>query len=149
MQHPRTILFILLALLLTSCSWTVPFYVINNGAMPRTLEIRLSKERDSIPIFDPRHFAVLPWSAGEPDHDGRHDLKATWSEVVRVEIPPHSALRIGYLSNDKYENSGQKFINGRAFNLVRLRAGQTEVTRETFDQHFRKTSAGVVWELPD
>lgn len=134
---------------LLGCSWTVPFYIINDGAVPRQIEIQLSKEKDTFLIFDPRHFTVLPWDADGPDYEKKRELSQPWRASLTIEIPPHSALRIGYLSNDKYENNRQQFINGRVFNLVRLKAGQTEVTRETFDRYFRKTSAGVVWELPD
>ena len=75
-------------------------------------------------------------------------MPQTWRENITVEIPPHSALDIGRLHNDKYDHQGQRFINGRIFNLVRLKAGINEVTRETFDKHFQKTSSGVVWRLP-
>ena len=133
---------------LQGCSWVVPFFVVNDSAVPRAVEIQLSKERDGFLIFDPRHFTLLPWRADEPGYEGQRDLKLAWQETLRVEIPPHSALRIGHLNNDNYENSRQKFINARIFNLVRLKAAGSEVTRDTFDQQFRKTSAGVVWKLP-
>ncbi|MFO1471562.1 MAG: hypothetical protein U1F27_11045 [Turneriella sp.] len=148
MQHRRTILFILLAWLLSSCSWTVPFYVINNSAVPRAIEIQLSKDRDSFLIFDPRHFAILPWDSGEPDYEHLRRIPQTWRENMKIEIPPHSALDIGRLNNDKYDHHGQQFINGRIFNLVRLKSGNHEVTRDTFDRHFQKTSAGILWILP-
>jgi len=141
-------LIIFCALLLNGCSWIVRFHVVNNSATPRSLEIQLSKDSDSFLIFDPRHFSLLPWSDG-PDYEHERRIPQRWRETFTIEIPPHSALSIGRLNNDKYDNNRQRFINGRIFNLVRLRAGQTEVTRETFDQHFRKTSAGIVWELPD
>ncbi len=118
------------------------------GAAPRPLEIQLSKDRDAFLIFDPRHFAILPWDSGTPDYEHLRRMPQTWRENITVEIPPHSALDIGRLNNDKYDHQGQRFINGRIFNLVRLKAGINEVTRETFDKHFQKTSSGVVWRLP-
>lgn len=135
-------------LLLVSCSWNVPFYVVNNTSVPRSLEIQLSPQQKGFLIFNPRQFALLPWSDGAADYERKRDLPTAWREHLTVEIPPYSALQIGYLSNDKYENSSQKFINDRIFNLVRLKAGKSEVTRETFDRHFQKTSDGIVWFLP-
>lgn len=135
-------------ILLIGCSWTVPFLVVNNSAVPRSLEIHLSEQQKGFTIFSPRQFALLPWSDGAADYERKKDLPTAWREHLTVEIPPYSALQIGYLSNDKYESSSQKFINDRVFNLVLLKAGKSEVTRETFDRHFQKTSRGIVWVLP-
>lgn len=138
----------LCAVLLVSCSWTVPFYVVNNTSAPRALEIQLSPQQKGFIIFNPRQFALLAWSDGAADYERKKDLPTPWREHLTVEIPPYSALQIGYLSNDQYENSSQKFINDRVFNLVLLKAGKSEVNRATFDRHFQKTSHGIVWVLP-
>lgn len=65
-----------------------------------------------------------------------------------VEIPAHTALEIGHLNNDHYENSRQQFINGRIFNLKKIQAGNSEVTRDNFDSYFKDRRYARVQELP-
>ena len=147
----RRIIFILLTLApfyIVGCSWTVHFYVVNDSTVPRSLEIQLSPERDTFLIFDPRHFAFLPWESDAPDYERIRRIPQGWREKLTIEIPSHTALDIGHLNNEKYDSQQQRFINGRFFNLLSLKTDQHRITRDTFDQHFHKTDKGMVWIIP-
>lgn len=134
--------------MLGSCSWTVQFYVINSSAAPREITIELEKKNSSFLIFDPRFFTIYPYD-DEMDYARGKSAAVTTGSPIRIVIPAKSALVIGRLNNQNYENSRQRFINDRVFNLKRLLSGQTEITPDNFDQYFRKASTGYAWQIPD
>jgi hypothetical protein len=138
----------LFSLALTGCSWTVGFYIINAGSSPQTVAIELEKPLRGFMIFNPRDFILYKYTNAAIDFESANMLTRAGQSKNEIEIPPHSALQIGRLSNEEYRNSRQNFNNGRVFNLIRIRTGANEVTRETFDRYFRKISAGHAWTLP-
>jgi hypothetical protein len=134
-------------MLVQGCSWSIRFYVINNTPVSRTVTIEVENAQGGFLIFDPRNFSLLPYSDDSIDYERTRRLPQGGS-ISTIEIPPHTALEIGHLNNDRYEHSKQQFINGRIFNLKRIRSGGTEVNRDNFDAHFRKMNSGYAWALP-
>lgn len=135
------------ALILATCSWRVQFLIINAAATPREVTIELDVKSRGFLIFDPRKFTLYPYDE-EIDYTHEQSAAKPLQGSLKIVIPPKSALVIGRLNNQHYENSRQRFINDRVFNLVRVQAGKHEVTRDSFDQHFRKTAAGLAYQIP-
>ena len=143
----RTFAFAILVVFGQGCSWSVRFYVLNNSPTAKTVVIEVEKPSSGFVIFDPAQFALLPLDDAEPQYEKAVRVGRT-THASTVEIPPHSALEIGYLNNDRYDNSRQQFINGRVFNLKKITFGTSVVTRENFDSHFKKKGYGISWDLP-
>jgi hypothetical protein len=143
----RTLVLAALLLFMQGCSWTIRFYIVNSGATVRSVTIEVERPSSGFVIFDPAQFSLIPFSDEKPDYErtkrlSRASLKNT------VEIPAHTALEIGHLNNDRYENSRQQFINGRIFNLKKIQAGDIEITKANFDNYFKNRNYARVWELP-
>lgn len=143
----RTVAFAMLLVFGQGCSWSVRFYVLNNGPAAKTVVIEVEKPSSGFVIFDPAQFALLPLDEAEPQY-GKTVRVGRATQQSTVEIPPHSALEIGHLNNDRYDNSKQQFINGRVFNLKKITSGTNVVTRENFDSYFKKKGYGISWDLP-
>ena len=96
------------------------------------------------------------------DFESSKEIKADTLEKFshfKFKIPPHSAVEIGQLQNDKYEKHDQYFINGRVFNLEKISVyvrqdGRTpsssgekkiEIVPSTFDNYFGKGKYGEVY----
>jgi hypothetical protein len=137
-----------ICLLVSGCSWIVPFYIVNTTAAVQRVEITYAKERTKPVIFSPQDLVLRGWKDGKPDNGKLQAVPQEWKDTVTVEIPPHMALELGRLMNENYVGSGSIFKNGRIFNLARIKCGAVEITRKTFDQYFQETSAGVVCLLP-
>ena len=100
-------------------------------------------------IFSPFHFTLYPLKSSGVDYDGR----SSWSpknagDIHEVELPAHTVIEIGRLMNDKYTNSKQQFINDRVFNLRKITVDKTQITPDNFDNFFKSTRYGILWELP-
>lgn len=143
----HTLAFAALLLFTQGCSWTIRFYVVNSGTMPRTVSIAVERPGSGFAIFDPAQFYLVPVNEGKPDYEHVKRLPRAGLQNT-VEIPAHTALEIGHLSNERYQSSRQQFINGRVFNLKKIQYGANEITAEDFDNYFQKKSYGYAWELP-
>lgn len=111
--------------------------------------IDIPKQKGGSVIFSPFGFHLHPFKNGDLDRENSSVLSPTTTgDIHEISLPAQTALEFGHLMNEKYENSRQTFMNGRVFNLRKLRAANTEITKENFDQYFKKTEYGIVWEMP-
>ncbi|HYG50983.1 MAG TPA: hypothetical protein VD905_08765 [Flavobacteriales bacterium] len=152
---PCVLLF--LALLLQSCSWTVPFFIINNTTRPVRVEVSLMDLSKGIPIF---FTASSPVSAYHIDKNSTIDYnkpvtlakkKGTDEFHYTVELPAYSAISLGQLENDRYSAHDQHFINDRVFNLRRIiiteDVKKTEITNINFDAYFYESQNSVIYPV--
>lgn len=150
-------LFALIVFSLQGCSWVCRFYITNTTNETLSVEMKLMDCPGSFPIFHYPHFYYgklwqyqLKKNSNVNHFAGMIEVKADTLENFshfRFQIPPHSAVEIGALQNDKYERHDQQFINGRKFNLERLliMEKKIEVTPADFDNHFRKGKSGEIY----
>jgi hypothetical protein len=141
--------FLALVFAISGCSSTVRFLIVNKGKVAVLITIDIPRPNSGSVIFSPFGFTFYPFKNGTLDYENRGPFTPkTTGDVHEVSIPAHTVLEIGHIMNQKYENSRQAFNNGREFNLKKLRVAKIEIDRENFDNYFKKTEYGVVWELP-
>lgn len=145
--QPGTLALAALLLCTQGCSWSIRFYIVNNGGTARNVTVEVDRPKSGFIIFDPGQFSLIPVSDEKPDYERARHLSHTGPKNT-IEIPAYTALEIGHLNNDRYENSKQQFINGRVFNLKKIQAGNFEITKANFDDYFKNRNYAVVWELP-
>ena len=134
---------------LQGCSWLVGFYIANTTSETITVDVTLMDAPGSFPIF---HYPFRYYGKVQQyklknnntvDLEGTSDVKVDTLEKYshyKVQIPPHSAIEIGQLQNDKYEKHDQYFINGRIFNFEKISISEkkVEIVPSTFDNYFKK-----------
>lgn len=141
---------------LQGCSWICRFYIINTTNEVITVELKLQDSPGSFPIFYyPFHSygKIRQYKLkknGQVNYESASEVKADTLDKYShftVHIQPHSAIEIGYLSNDTYKKYDQYFINDRKFNLEKLSISQkkVEIVPATFDNYFRKRRNGGVY----
>lgn len=140
------------------CSWICRFYVANSTNEVISVEMKLLNSCSSFPIF---HYPFYYYGKlrqyklkknNTVDFENSKEINADTLENFshyKVQIPPHSAIEIGQLQNDKYEKHDQHFINGRTFNLEHLLISKKdkniEITPSSFDNYFGKGKYGEVY----
>jgi len=143
----RKIFFFLLIILFVSlqgCSWICRFYIANTTSEAITVEIKLADSVRSFPIFHYGKLSQYKLKKNQSvDFESWKEMKVDTLEKFshyKVQIPPHTAIEIGQLQNDKYEKHDQYFINGRTFNLERILISEKkiEIVSSTFDNYFKK-----------
>ncbi|MGZ3865897.1 MAG: hypothetical protein ACXVOH_03820 [Bacteroidia bacterium] len=123
----------------------------NSGASPINVEIKLNKNRSGFPIFHYRNLYVHEAPNDKIKDTEREILADTLEDISHFKfiLSPHTAVEIGELQNDKYENHNQHFINDRIFNLesLILSSGgkETKIVPETFDTYFKKEKSGDIY----
>jgi hypothetical protein len=143
---------------LQGCSWITPFYIVNLTDSEIGIEVGLVDLAHGIPIFQNANtsFRQLALTKnGFPDETKSMDAKAEALESpyhYRIKLPPHSAIMIGSLQNDKYYSYDQKFINDRVFNLKRIvitkgNQVQTEIDGPVFDNFFLSIQNKIIYEV--
>lgn len=140
---------------LQSCSWICRFYISNTTNEPMSVEIKLNDTPTGFPIFhyagkyfSPRQYKLK--SKDAVDFNSSVEAKIDTfenSSHYKIQIPPHAAVEIGQLQNDKYEKHDQYFINGRIFNLEKISIAEKkiEISPATFDNYFHKGKLGEVY----
>ncbi|HLP13513.1 MAG TPA: hypothetical protein VK177_16375 [Flavobacteriales bacterium] len=156
-MHTKKIIAFLpvLALFLQSCSWIVPFYIINNTNKTVQVEVSLMDLAKGIPIFDNASGTLTAYGV-DKRFSIDYDKPLSLSKVrgaddfhYSVQLPPHSAISIGHLDNDRYNAHDQHFINDRVFNLRRIVLNEgdkkTEITNINFDSYFYTVNNEVIY----
>ena len=136
--------FLLMVLILQACSWQESFIIANQTSADITIEYELTAPQSGFAIFDTHPNSYKLNSSNSIDWDKQEDVADldTAAYVIKIVLPPNHALIIGHLSNDHYKSHDQVFINGRTFNLKKLKIQNdkvvTEISPENFDDHFSK-----------
>ena len=148
--------FLVILFLLQGCSWICRFYITNTTSETVSIEIKLKDTCGSFPIF---HYPINYYGefmqyklkqSNSVDFENPKAVKADTLEKLshfKFQIPPHTAIEIGQLQNDKYEKHDQYFINGRVFNLekISILEKKIEIVTSTFDNYFHKGKLGEVY----
>lgn len=143
--------FLILAIGLQGCSWIEEFVVFNTSNKVIYIAYELDTvAKGSFPIFTHKPTAHYLNSSGEIDWEKEEislNDKDTSSNLITVSVLPNSALVLGTLHNDKYTRYDQQFINGRWFNLRKIRIQYEnkvlEICPSTFDKFFKKHSGKI------
>lgn len=149
MKYLRGSIFAGILLQLCACSSITPFLIVNKSNLAVVVTLDIPRPKSGSVIFSPFGFTLIPFKNDLPDYENRATITPKHGgDVHEVNLPAHTVLEFGHLRNEKYENTRQKFMNGRVFNLKKLSAAKTEITADNFDSFFKVTSYGVVWVLP-
>lgn len=153
MKKAIGVILIGLFFLFTSCSWQEYFLIFNETEFPVLVEYEIEKTDMGFPIFMARPSLYKIAKNGGVNWEQKIKAKDEDSLVhlIKIELPPNSVLNFGLLSNDRYQNYDQEFINGRVFNLkkmvVEIKGAATEILQENFDVFFMKDSNGIAYRI--
>lgn len=139
--------------LFSACSWQEYFIIKNETKTDIKIEYTVENPVDGFQIFenDPSFYQL--------DKNGKIDWNEKISVVdldtsfntVSVFLPANCSIIIGHLSNDKYVRYDQHFINGRIFNLkkikIQTKASATEIIPENFDEFFYKKNGNIEYTI--
>ncbi|MBX3723957.1 MAG: hypothetical protein KF713_19070 [Turneriella sp.] len=149
MKILRGSFFLVFAFFILGCSSMTRFIIVNKSPVAVLLVIDIPKQKAGSVIFSPFGFSFYPFKNGLLDSENFSVYAPEKpGDVHEISLPGQTALEIGHIMNEKYQNSKQAFLNGRVFNLKKLKAANIEIDKENFDQYFKKTSYGVVLDLP-
>jgi hypothetical protein len=145
-------LLILIAVLLTGCSWINRFFTVNSTDKPITFELKLRYPIEPASIFYSKEFALYEGDGKKVNYDKQTTIKPDTMENrshMKIIIPAHSTLEFGSLFNDTYDKYNQLFINGHVFSLEELNIiesdKETRIIPSTFDKYFKKGNTGDVF----
>ena len=153
MKKAIGVILIGLFFLLNSCSWQEYFLIFNETEFHVLVEYEIEKTDIGFPIFMARPSLYKIAKNGGVSWEEKITAKDEDSLVhlIKIVLPPHSVLNFGLLSNDRYQNYDQKFINDRVFNLdkivIEVKGEITEILPEKFDVFFIKGSNGIAHRI--
>ncbi len=145
--------FTFLMLLFNSCSWQELFTISNNSESDIKIEYILDNTHSSFPIFEKKPTFYQTASSGDIDWNKQLYImdKDTATNIVQVVLPKNYIMVFGHLSNDNYTRYNQYYINGRVFNLVKLKINfngrEIEITPERFDNYFKKKNGNISFRI--
>jgi len=126
------------------CSWQEYFIITNQTSTDIIIEYEITMPQTGFAIFDTHPSSYKLNSNNNIDWNEQADVldQDTAAFTAKIVLAPKTALTIGHLSNDHYKGRDQYFINGRVFNLKRLKIQNDktviEISPENFDDHFSK-----------
>lgn len=144
----KTLTFLLLTILLSSCSWQEYFVLENNSDSSIVVAYNLS-EANGFPIFDGTADAYMTTNSGEVDWNKKITIEDNDTSALGLEfmLPPKSIMVFGHLSTDHYSSWSQHFINGRVFNFqvmkIKLKDRSITIPKDAFDSFFKKKNGYI------
>lgn len=144
---------LLFSFIFSGCSWQEYFVVSNESASEITLEYEIENPETGFAIFEnkPSVYKLnvsnkIDWNEMLTISDGNR-----MPHIIQIVVPPKSAIVFGNLSNDHYKKHDQYFINGRVFNLKKMKITTNnkiiEIGAENFDNYFKKKDGNIVFSL--
>lgn len=136
-------------LFLYGCSWVRNFLIINTSSKPIDITFSVNIPPKGFYIFTQELTFYKTSSSG----------KIKWEKTITptvemvnkttssFKLDPNACVIIGRLYNDDYISHDQKFINDKVFNLDYLTIDTLKITPENFDNLFKKTRQGIVYQV--
>ena len=140
---------------LQSCSWQEYFVITNETKSDIIIEYEIEMPASGFSIFNTNPLYYKLNSDGSIYWDETNNATDidTARLLVKIILPPNNGLVIGNLSNDNYKSYNQYFINGRHFNLKKLRIQNaetiTEINRPNFDTYFTKQKGLIEYRVKE
>lgn len=140
-----------ITILLVGCSWQEYFVLENNSDSSILVSYTISPA-NGFPIFDNAD-AYMTTKSGEVDWNKKITIedKDTSALGFQFTLPPNSILAFGHLSNDRYSNWSQHFINGRVFNFqmmkIKMKDRNITISKDGFDSFFRKKNGYIKFSV--
>ena len=134
---PSTVIFV--TTLLIGCSWKETFVIKNTTENAVNIHYLLKDYKGILSIFGNKPNAYQLDKLNRIDWYSEISLTDKDTSVTGIDIvlPPHAILVFGELSNDRYTNKDQYFINGRTFNFKMMELEMPDnlvrITDATFD----------------
>ena len=147
----KSLLFLLITILLSGCSWQEYFVLENNSDSSIVVSYSLS-QANGFPIFDEAD-AYMATSSGEVDWNKKITIDDSDTSALGFQfmLPPNSILTFGHLSNDHYSNWSQQFINGRVFNFkmmqIKMKDRNITISKDSFDSFFKKKNGYIKFRV--
>ena len=147
----KTVLFLLLTILLSGCSWQEYFVLENNSDSSIVVSYSIS-QANGFPIFDEANVYSTTQS-GEIDWNKNINIADADTSALGFQftLPPNSFLTFGHLSNDHYSSWSQHFINGRVFNFqvmnIKMKDRNITITKDGFDSFFKKKNGNIQFKV--
>lgn len=141
--------FLFFLFIFQACSWQEYFVITNQTSADIIIEYEILIPETGFGIFDTHPSSYSLNNSNDIDWNKHVDAldQDTARFIVKIVLPPKNALIIGQLSNDHYKGHDQYFINGRTFNLKKLKVQNEktvlEISEGNFDDHFSKKD-GVI-----
>ncbi|MBL7911241.1 MAG: hypothetical protein JNJ41_09335 [Bacteroidia bacterium] len=136
-----------------ACSWQESFVITNQTSADIIIEYEILSPETGFGIFDAHPSSYALNTSNSIDWNKQADAldQDTAKYIVKIVLPPKKALIIGQLSNDHYKSHDQYFINGRTFNLKKLKIQNDktviEISSENFDTYFSKKEGAITLRI--
>ncbi|MFH0895073.1 MAG: hypothetical protein V2A54_11620 [Bacteroidota bacterium] len=149
----KMLILVCFAIMASGCSWVEYFVIRNESNSIITLEYEIIQVNSGFPIFY-QIPSLYPMSKSgsiewESKQEGKDEDEGPL--LIKMQIPPRTAVVFGSLMNDKYTTHTQYFINGRVFNLKSIRitknSTMTDIIPKNFDDVFIKKNGQISYSV--